>query len=252
MRIQVLILLLLSITPHYAQTYKEQVLNKDYTLTTSVYRDDVRHRDIPVAIYTPTNKKLANNIPVIFNHGWGGNVGGDYLIYSYLNSFLAAKGYFVISIQHELPSDPLLALEGELKVVRMPNWVQGIKNIEVVIDHLKKDYPTLKYNQLALIGHSNGGDMANLYTRDHDGTVHTLITLDNRRMDLPRTSHTRVFSLRGSDYPADKGVLPTTEEAEKYKITVQPTTIPHGHMDNKANAEEKAYLCAKVLEYLKP
>src|SRR5664279_1288168 len=72
--------------------------------------DKARQREIPVAIYRLKNKKDHNRKIIIFSHGYGHNRGGANLDYSYLTSYLAEKGYFVISIQHELSTDSLLPL----------------------------------------------------------------------------------------------------------------------------------------------
>lgn len=236
----------------YAQSTPDYHSEQSIALDTLKYYDTLRARIIPIAIYKTKEKNRESNIPVIINHGWGQNKGGDYLLYSYLAVCLATQGYTVISIQHEQANDPMLTMEGNFIETRMPNWQQGVKNIEVVLQQLKKDYPNLHYDKLALIGHSNGGDMANLYTQLYPNDVHTLITLDNRRMLLPRTINTHVFSLRSNDFPADEGVLPTEQEAVTYNITVQPTDINHGQMDDKANSEQRAYICTKLSEYLTP
>jgi predicted dienelactone hydrolase len=55
--------------------------------------DPSRGRKIPVAVYKTTVKHPRL---VIFSHGYGMNRG---------DSYLASKGYFVVSIQHELPTD---------------------------------------------------------------------------------------------------------------------------------------------------
>jgi pimeloyl-ACP methyl ester carboxylesterase len=248
-----LLLLLLSTLyiSSYAQSTPDYYSELSIALDTLKYYDILRDRIIPIAIYKTKEKNKESNIPVIINHGWGQNKGGDYLFYSYLSTCLATQGYTVISIQHEQTNDPMLAMEGNFIETRMPNWQQRVKNIEVVLQHLKKDYPKLQYDKLVLIGHSNGGDMVNLYTQLYPDGVHTLITLDNRRMPLPRTLHTHVFSLRSNDFPADEGVLPTEQEAMAYNITVQATDINHGQMDDKANAEQRAYICTKLSEYLK-
>lgn len=246
-------LLLLIVTfciSSYVQVEPDRFSELSIAIDTIKYYDPLRERIIPIVIYKTIEKKKESAIPVILNHGWGQNKGGDYLLYSYLANCLATQGNIVISIQHEQANDPMLAMEGNFIETRMPNWQQGVKNIEVVLQQLKKDYPKLQYDKLVLIGHSNGGDMANLYTLMHPNDVHTLITLDNRRMPLPRTRHTRVFSLRSNDYPPDEGVLPTEQEAHAYHITVQSTDINHGQMDDKANAEQRAYICTKVSEYL--
>ncbi len=215
------------------------------------YVDENRKREIPVAIYQPVDKKQANYIPVIFNHGYGANQGGDYLLYSYLAEFLASKGYFVISIQHELPTDELLPTTGNIRETRMPNWKRGAENIYYVLGKVKATYPNLHYDQLAVIGHSNGGDMAALFTHQHPELVHKLITLDNRRMELPRTTKPQVFSLRSNDYPADEDVLPGEAEMKQYNMTIRFTNINHSHMDNDASEEERKYITGQILLYLK-
>ncbi|MDY0931058.1 alpha/beta hydrolase [Chryseobacterium sp. CFBP8996] len=162
-----------------------------------------------------------------------------------------SKGYFVISIQHELKTDEFLAMTGKLQETRKPNWERGAKNILYVLQKIKKDYPQLKYNELTLIGHSNGGDMTALFVHQYPKLVSKIISMDNRRMELPRTSNPKIFTLRSKDYPADENVLPNNEELKKYNITVQFTNINHSSMDNDANETERNYLKMKILEYLK-
>jgi predicted esterase len=89
-----------------------------------------------------------------------------------------------------------------------------------------KNKPDLDYKHLTLIGHSNGGDMAALFGNQHPNLVYKIITMDNRRMFLPRTSIPKIYSLRSNDYPADEGVLPGEEEQKKYQMTVQAINQP--------------------------
>ncbi|WP_374462639.1 alpha/beta hydrolase [Chryseobacterium sp.] len=202
-------------------------------------------------MYQPeTNKKIPNQQVIIFNHGYGFNKGGDYFVYSYLTEKLASKGYFTVSIQHELATDNLIPTEGIPQIVRRPFWQSGSDNILFVINELKKTKPDLDFRHLTLIGHSNGGDMAALFSNQHPNMVYKLITMDNRRMFLPRTSIPKIYTLRSNDYPADQGVLPDEGEQKKYHITVQPTLINHDHMDNKGSDEEKRTLNDFVLQYL--
>lgn len=226
--------------------------NKKFELATLTLFDQNRNREIPIAIYQPIDLKLSNKIPIIFSHGYGENNGKDYLsAYTYLTEFLASKGYFVISIQHELKTDELLAMTGKLQETRRPNWQRGTQNIFYVLQEIKNKYPELKFNKLSLIGHSNGGDMTVLFAHKYPNLADKIISMDNRRMDLPITSNPKIYTLRSKDYPADEGVLPTEEELKKYNITVQFTDINHGNMDNDANEVERKYLTTKILEYLK-
>jgi len=224
--------------------------NYETKLDTLTFFDQSRNRKIPVAFYSPkTDQPLPKQKVVIFSHGYGANKGGDYLIYSYLTQKLASKGYFTVSIQHELPTDELIPTEGKIQTVRMPFWERGAENILYVLNELKRTRPDLDYKHLTLIGHSNGGDMTALFAGKHPELVYKVITMDNRRMYLPRTSLPRIYSLRSNDYPADEGVLPSPEEQRKYHITVQPTDINHGHMDNKGSEKEKETLNNLILQY---
>jgi predicted esterase len=211
--------------------------------------DRSRDRLVPVALYHP-NTSFKKKI-VIFSHGYGENNGGDYLIYSYLTENLASKGFFVASIQHELPTDELLPLTGIPQIVRRPCWERGADNILFVIQELKKSNPELDFKTITLIGHSNGGDMTALFPQKYPGLVARIITLDNRRMALPRTTNPKVYSLRSSDLAADEGVLPTTEEQRRNKMKiVKLTNTKHGEMDNDANAEQRQEINGLIMKFI--
>ncbi len=251
-----IIIIILSLTLIQCSTNK-QIISKTsektkFKLDTLTLFDPNRNREIPIAIYQSKDLKKSNKIPIIFSHGYGENNGKDYLnAYTYLTEFLVSKGYFVISIQHELKTDELLAMSGKLQERRRPNWERGAQNIFYVLQEIKNKYPELKYNELSLIGHSNGGDMTVLFAHKYPSIANKIIAMDNRRMELPRTSTPKIFTLRSKDYPADEGVLPTEEELKKYNITVEFTNINHSNMDNDANETERKYLTSKILEYLK-
>lgn len=214
--------------------------------------DEARQRAVPIAIYSPeTGKQTAQQQVVIFSHGYGANKGGDYLAYSYLTDFLASKGYVVVSIQHELPTDSLLPLEGNLQIVRRPFWDRGARNILFVINALKSSHPEIAMDHITLIGHSNGGDMTALFPQLYPDMVDRIITLDNRRMALPRTAHPKVYSLRSSDQPADEGVLPSADEISKWGMTITPLpTITHNEMDDSANDLQRKEIQNHILTFL--
>lgn len=215
-------------------------------LDTLTLFDSSRQRAIPVAIYTPTNLHNTKAIKlVILNHGYGQNAVDSYLAYSYIANFLTLKGIVVISIQHELPTDSLLPTNGILQVVRRPFWDRGADNIHYVLSKLPTLLPiTVKPTNIALIGHSNGGDMVALFPTKYPGEIAKIITLDNRRMPLPLLDDIKVYSLRSSDKPADIGVLPKVEEQVKYGVKiVQLKKIEHNDMDDTAtNSKRKVIL----------
>jgi hypothetical protein len=176
---------------------------------------------------------------------------GDNTAYSYLTGNLASKGYFVISIQHELPTDDLMLTTGIPQVVRRPFWDRGVENILFVLNSFKKSNPQLDYRHLILIGHSNGADMTALFAQKYPEMVDKISTLDNRRMALPRVAHPKIYSLRSSDQPADEGVLPTQEARVSYGIRIikLPNTI-HNDMNDRANTAQRKEINDYILGFL--
>jgi dienelactone hydrolase len=213
--------------------------------------DNLRNRPVPVALYLPkSDKAIENQKLVIFSHGYYANRGGSNKECLYLTGYLASKGYFVASIQHELPTDDLIP-EGIPQVVRRPFWERGVKNILFVLDELKKKYPELDYKHLILIGHSNGGDMSMLFGQEYPALVDRIISLDSRRVAFPRTKQPKIYSLRSSDQVADEGVLPTSEEQKIYGTTIiQLKNTSHGNMDNSGNEEQKKEINNYILDFL--
>ncbi len=223
----------------------------EFSLDTFNLFDQIRQREIPIAIYKPTSKISGKPKLVIFSHGYGQNKGGDYLAYSYLTEFLASKGYFVVSIQHELYTDSLLPLAGNLQIVRRPFWERGADNILFVINELKKTNPELDYKHISIIGHSNGGDMTALFPQKYPNIVEKIITLDNRRMSLPKTKKIKVYSLRSSDQPADEGVLPSEKELKMYDIKIiKLENTTHNEMDDNANVSQRKEIQNYIFNFL--
>ncbi|WP_395076030.1 alpha/beta fold hydrolase [Flavobacterium sp.] len=214
--------------------------------------DKQRNRIIPVAFYFPkTNQKIENQKVVILSHGYSENRLGANKSYSFLTKNLASKGYFVISVQHELPTDDLIPKTGIPKIVRLPFWKRGTENILFVLNEIKKTKPKLDYKHLILIGHSNGGDISVLFAHKYPNLVDKIISLDNRRMELPRTKQPRIYSLRSSDQPADEGVLPTLMDQKKFEIKIikLPNTI-HNDMNDRGNTRQKKEINNYIMEFL--
>ena len=80
-------------------------------------------------------------------------------------------------------------------------------------------YPAYDFTKLTLFGHSNGGDISALYGSIYPNEVSQIITLDHRRMLIPRNKNIHVLTLRGSDYPADANVLLNDSELNKFPVT---------------------------------
>ena len=159
-------LLLMLSTLTGCRTTNKSTINHNFSFASDTLTlfDHSRKREIPIAIYKP---KVEKPKIVIFSHGYGQNRDNSYLAYSYLTDYLATKGYFVISIQHELTSDSLIPSTGVPQIVRRPFWERGADNILFVINELKKTNPELDFKHLTLIGHSNGADMTALFQQKH-------------------------------------------------------------------------------------
>lgn len=206
-----------------------------------------------MALYTSTQAAARFRQQVVLvSHGYYYNRPGSYLLYSYLAEKLASRGYFVVSIQHELPTDSLLPTTGIPQVVRRPFWDRGADNMLFVLRYLKQSRPALDFKHVTLIGHSNGGDMVALFPQKYPHEVAKIITLDNRRMALPKTKKSpQVYSLRSSDQVADEGVLPTLEEQKRLGMTI--ISLPHmlhNDMDDHATAEQRQQINDYILSFL--
>lgn len=235
----------------YSQKYKPYQDKRVKTDTINLF-DQSRNRKVPVAFYTlKQNRGLKKPKVIIFSHGYGQNNGRSYLAYSYLTEYLADKGYFVVSIQHELSTDSLIPTTGIPQVVRRPFWERGADNILFVINNLKQTHPHLDFRHITLIGHSNGADITALFPQKYPNIVDKIVTLDNRRMSLPRTSRPKVYSLRSSDQPADQGVLPTHQEQENFgmKIIKLPNTV-HNDMDDHASNDQRQEIRNYIITFL--
>ena len=252
MRLLLYFLLICAATSSCSTTRHAFNSKNDYEVDLDTLRlyDEAREREIPIAVYQPVTK-LPNEKIVIFSHGYGHNYQKNYLIYSYLTDELASKGYFVVSIQHELPTDSILPFTGIPQVVRLPFWERGVENILFVINSLKKTNPDLNFEHITLIGHSNGGDMTALFPQKYPNVVENIITLDHLRVTLPKTTDLKIFSLRSCDKEPDEGVLLDKEEQMKYDIKiVKLSKIKHNDMNDFGKRKSKTKIQNYVLEFL--
>lgn len=213
--------------------------------------DAVRNREIPVQIYFPTRDGECvehRRCPVaILSGGYGSN----HKAYSFIAHALNDRGYLVVSIQHELSSDAPLAFDGDLYTLRMPVWHRGVENLRFARTTLAAKYPQFNWQHLVLIGHSNGGDISALLATEQPAMVSTLITLDHRRMPLPRTFSTRVLSIRASDFDADPGVLPNSQEQSKFGMgIVKLKGAKHNDMQDGGSPELKRSILASMESFL--
>ncbi len=186
--------------------------------------DESRDRHIPIEVSHPIEKEHCNETqkcPVaLLSAGYG----VSHTKYTFLSKQLNQLGYMVVAIGHELENDPPLSVSGNLYETRSENWMRGAETLDFIKCRLASNYPNYNFNDLLLIGHSNGGDISSWLANAGKDYIDTVITLDHRRVPLPRRKDINVLSIRGSDYPADDGVLPSPEEVREYSMCI--TEIP--------------------------
>lgn len=150
-----------------------------------------------------------------------------------------------------MPNDPLLAMEGDFMQTRMPNWERGVANIYFTIQEFKKLKPQLDWDKLILIGHSNGGDMTMLFATKYPHLINKAISMDHRRMIMPRTEKPRLYTLRGCDYDADGGSTSHKQEQEQFHMkVVKLDGITHSNMGENGTEEQHRLINQSISGFL--
>lgn len=153
--------------------------------------------------------------------------------YSFLANIFAARGYLVISPQHDLPTDPPMVTKvGEIYVGRLPQIQRGVANIHFAISEMKKIQPNADYNRVTMVGHSMGGDITMYFAKQYPDEIKKVVTLDNLRVPFLTEGKFKILSFRSHDteFPTDPGVIPDADECEKAGITVVNTDFQHNDM----------------------
>jgi pimeloyl-ACP methyl ester carboxylesterase len=179
-------------------------------------------------------------LPVaVLNHG--NTV--KYTEYSFLANVFAARGYLVISIQHDLPTDaPMVTKEGELYVGRLTQIERGVANIKFAVAQMEKIQPNADYDHLTVVGHSMGGDITMYFAKQYPDRVRKVVTLDNLRVPFVTSGKFKILSFRSHDpvFKADPGVVPSSDECAKDGITVVNTNFQHNDMRDTGSEEAKS------------
>src|SRR5690242_6008074 len=173
--------------------------------------------------------------------------------YSFLTNAFAARGYRVVSIQHDLDTDdPMVTRAGEEYVGRRMQYNRGIFNIMFAVDNLKKVYPDADYKHLTLIGHSNGGDISMYFAKLHPDMVKKVVTLDNLRVPFLTDGKIKIISFRSKDpvFKPDPGVVPDDATCAKAGITVVRTEFQHNELSDRGPDNVKESIEAKVEQFL--
>src|SRR5258707_14848762 len=173
--------------------------------------------------------------------------------YSFLANVLAARGYLVASVQQDIPTDPPLMTEVGLPYVgRRGVYEKGEANILFVLGQLKKLQPNADYNHLTLVGHSNGGDIAMFFAKQHPQLVSKVITLDNLRVPFVLSDKLKILSFRSKDpnFKTDPGVLPTAQQARADGIDIVNTKFQHTDMSDRGPDAVKEMIQAALDHFL--
>jgi Chlorophyllase enzyme len=173
--------------------------------------------------------------------------------YSFLANLLAARGYMVVSVQHDLETDePMVTKLGEEYVGRQPHYNRGVANIMFAIDELKKIQPNSDYGHLTLVGHSNGGDISMYFAKRHPEMIRKVVTLDNLRVPFITDGKFKILSFRSRDpvFKADPGVVPDDEVCQRAGITLVKTTYQHNDLSDRGPDHVKTTIQAILDKFL--
>jgi pimeloyl-ACP methyl ester carboxylesterase len=173
--------------------------------------------------------------------------------YSFMSNVFAARGYLVISIQHDLETDgPMVTKVGEEYVGRRMHYNRGAFNIMFAIDEVKKLYPNADYRHLTLVGHSNGGDISMFFAKQHPDLVKKVVTLDNLRVPFLTDGKVKILSFRSRDnqFKPDPGVIPDDETCARAGIKVVRTEFQHNDLSDRGSDRVKSTIQATVHQFL--
>jgi hypothetical protein len=223
---------------------------------TVTFYDPARdNRPVPVDIAVRRDKEMQANagmikLPVaVLNHG---NTVKN-TEYSFLANAFAARGYLVISPQHDLPTDPpMVTKPGELYVGRLPQLLRGVANIHLAVQEMKKVQPNADYDRVTMVGHSMGGDISMYFAKQYPDEIKKVVTLDNLRVPFITGGKFKILSFRSSDpqFKTDVGVIPSAEECEKDGITVVKTGFQHNDMRDTGPDDAKSAIQSMLDKFL--
>ncbi len=173
--------------------------------------------------------------------------------YSFLANIFAARGYLVISIQHDLPTDaPMVTKVGELFVGRLKQIERGVANIKFAVAQMENVHPSADYDHLTVVGHSMGGDITMYFAKQYPDRVRKVVTLDNLRVPFVTGGKFKILSFRSKDpeFKPDPGVIPSEEECNKDGITVVNTEFQHNDMRDTGSEQAKTSIQGMLDKFL--
>ncbi len=223
--------------------------------TITFYDAERNNRPVAVDIAVRRDKEAQADaglfkLPVaVLNHG--NTV--KFTEYSFLANVFAARGYLVISIQHDLPTDaPMVTEVGELYVGRLKQIERGVANIKFAVAQTQKVQPNADYDHLTVVGHSMGGDITMYFAKQYPDRVRNVVTLDNLRVPFVTGGKFKILSFRSKDpvFKTDPGVIPSADECDKDGITVVNTDFRHNDMRDTGSELAKTSIQGMLDKFL--
>jgi hypothetical protein len=213
---------------------------------TITFIDSTRdNRPVAVDMAVRRDKEMQANagmlkLPVaILNHG--NTV--KFTEYSFVANVFAARGYEVISIQHDLPTDPPMVTKvGEPYVGRLAQIERGVANIKFAVEKMHDVQPNADYDHLTMVGHSMGGDITMYFAKQYPDEIKKVVTMDNLRVPFITSGKFKILSFRSTDpqFKSDPGVVPSSDICEKLGITVVTTKFQHNDMRDTGSETAKS------------
>jgi Serine aminopeptidase, S33 len=213
------------------------------------------NRPVAVDIAVRRDKEMQANagmikLPVaILNHG--NTV--KFTEYSFIANIFAARGYEVVSIQHDLPTDPPMVTKvGEPYVGRLAQIERGVANIKFAVAKMHDVQPNADYDHLTVVGHSMGGDITMYFAKQYPDDIKKVVTMDNLRVPFITSGKFKILSFRSTDpqFKADPGVVPSSDICEKAGITVVTTKFQHNDMRDTGSENAKSSIQAMLDKFL--
>jgi hypothetical protein len=213
------------------------------------------NRPVAVDVAVRRDKEMQANagmikLPVaILNHG--NTV--KFTEYSFLANVLAARGYEVVSIQHDLPTDPPMVTKlGEPYVGRLAQIERGVANIRFAVEEMRTTQPNADYDHLTMVGHSMGGDITMYFAKQYPDQIKKVVTLDNLRVPFVTSGKFKILSFRSHDpqFKTDPGVIPSDDVCEKQGITIVKTNFQHNDMRDTGSEEAKSSIQSMLDKFL--
>jgi hypothetical protein len=173
--------------------------------------------------------------------------------YSFLANVFAARGYLVLSIQHDLATDPPMVTKvGELYVGRLPQIERDIANIRFAVEEIKKIQSNADFDHLTMVGHSMGADVSLYFAKMYPDKIRKVVTLDNLRVPFMTDGKFKILSFRSKDpvFKTDPGVIPDDAVCQKAGITVVRTDFQHNDMRDTGPEEARLSIQSRLGEFL--